>query len=121
MADDGRAEGADGEAGERGRGEAWLTYRYRLGGGTAEASGTIKAPSFASAARRLVRQRLAGHLGRATAYLRLRAAGEEEVLFRVTPPAERRGSAPQLEIVPPDTYRFGPTARADGTDPGTGR
>lgn len=121
MADDGRAEDEDGGAGERARGEAWLTYRYRLGGGAAEAAGTIKAPSFASAARRLLRQRLAGHLGPAPAYLRLRAAGEEEVLFRVTPPGEGSGGAPQLAVVPPDAYRFGPPDDAAGPDPGTGR
>jgi hypothetical protein len=79
-----------------------------------------KAPSFASAARRLVRQRLAGHLGPAPAYLRLRAAGEEEVLFRVTPPSGGSRGAPQFEVVPPHTYRFGPTGEAAGSDPARG-
>ena len=118
MADDGLTEDDESRAEERARGEGWLTYRYRLGGGAAEASGTIKAPSFASAARRLVRQRLSGHLGPAPAYLRVRAAGEEEVLFRVTPPGEGSAGAPQLEVVPPGTYRFGPADDAAGLDPG---
>jgi hypothetical protein len=91
------------------RGGTWLTYRYRLGGGVSEASGTIKAPSFLSAARRLLARRLAGRVGAGPAYLRLRAAGEEEVLIRVTP----AGGAPRLEVVPPDAYRFdGPTDAA---------
>ena len=114
MADDGwvEAEG-DGDAGAPAPGERWLTYRYRLGGAMAEAAGTIKAPSFADAARRLVRHRLARHLGPAAAYLRLRAAGEEEVLFRVTPPVEGEGGGARLEAVPPDAYRFGPTGDRD--------
>jgi hypothetical protein len=95
------------------RGGSWLTYRYRLGGAdTAEASGTIKAPSFLSAARRLVARRLASRLGAEPAYLRLRAAGEEQVLVRVS-----RGpdGAPRLDVVPSDAYRFG--EGADGGAP----
>ncbi len=90
------------------RGGAWLTYRYRLGGGAAPAHGTIKAPSFLSAARRLVERRLAAQLGEGPAYLRLRAAGEEEVVVRVTPRADGRG-APQLDVVARDAFDFGPT------------
>lgn len=118
MTDDGRD--ATAGAGERGRGETWRTYRYRLGAGSAEASGTIKAPSFASAARRLVDRRLAGALGPTPAYLRLRAAGEEEVWFRVTPPAAGSAGAPRLEVVPPDAHRFGPADTAAAPDPGSG-
>ena len=118
MADDGRVGEDDGEAGERARGGHWLTYRYRLGGGAADVSGTIKAPSFAEAARSLVRHRLARQLGAGPAYLRLRAAGQEEVLFRVTPPGEGTGRGPHLAVVPPGTYRFGPPGGADA-DPGT--
>ena len=90
-------------------GGGWLTYRYRLGGETATAaSGTIKAPSFLSAARRLLARRLAGHLGAAPAYLRLRAAGEDEVLLRVTPAApDDADEAPRVEVVPRDAYAFG--------------
>lgn len=87
------------------RGGTWLTYRYRLGG-SAAAHGTIKAPSFLSAARRLVAQRLADRLGDGPAYLRLRAAGEEEVLVRVTPAPHGHG-APRLEVVPSDAFDFG--------------
>ena len=86
-------------------GGTWLTYRYRLGGGAADAQGTIKAPSFLSAARRLFERRLAAHLGAGPAYLRLRAAGEEEVLLRVTP-APDGGGAPGLEVVASDAFRF---------------
>ena len=118
MADDGRAEDDD-DGAEPARGEAWLTYRYRLGGGTAETSGTIKAPSFSSAARWIVRRRLAGHLGATPAYLRLRAAGEEEVLYRVTPPGEGQGGGPRLEVVPRDSHRFGPTGGDADSDTGT--
>jgi hypothetical protein len=88
----------------RGRGGAWLTYRYRLGGGAADAQGTIKAPSFLDAARRLLAGRLAAHLGAGAAYLRLRAAGEEEMLLRVTPAGD--GGAPDVEVVPRDAFRF---------------
>ena len=103
----------DDETEERARGGSWLTYRYRLGGGDAvEASGTIKAPSFGSAARRLVTRRLAERLGSSPAYLRLRAAGEEEVLLRVTPAAGGASASPGIEVVPRDAYAF------DGADPG---
>ena len=91
MADDGRVGEDDGGVGARARGGHLLTYRYRLGGGASDASGTIKAPSFADAARSLVRRRLARHLGAGPACLRLRAAGQEEVLYRVTPPGEGMG------------------------------
>jgi hypothetical protein len=94
----------------------WLTYRYRLGGGAADASGTIKAPSFLSAARRLVERRLAAHLAAEPAYLRLRAAGQEEVLVRVTPAPDGMGGAARVEIVAPDAYRFGGTDVDAGQD-----
>ncbi|MGZ8491412.1 MAG: hypothetical protein ACXWZS_04305 [Gemmatirosa sp.] len=100
------------------RGGAWLTYRYRLGGAATDVSGTIKAPSFLSAARRLVSRRLAAHLTAGPAYLRLRAAGEDEVLVRVTATPDGAGRAPRLEVVPSDVYRFGGTdvdAEGDGT------
>jgi hypothetical protein len=88
---------------ERDAAGRWLTYRYRLGGPTAAAaSGTIKAPSFLAAARRLVSERLIDRLGAEPAFLRLRAAGEDEVLMRVTP----NGDAPRLEGVPAGSYRF---------------
>ena len=99
------------------RGGLWLTYRYRLGGGAQEAQGTIKAPSFLSAARRLLARRLSAHLGAGPAYLRLRAAGEEEVLVRVTPPADGRG-APRLEVVPSDAFHFGEPDVGGDTDDG---
>ena len=118
---DGHGEGAlsterfartDDEAEEPARGGSWLTYRYRLGGGDAvAASGTIKAPSFLSAARRLVARRLAERLGSSPAYLRLRAAGEEEVLLRVTPASGGGGAAAGIEVVPRDAYAF------EGADP----
>jgi hypothetical protein len=88
----------------RGPGGTWLTYRYRLGGGASDAQGTIKAPSFLEAARRLLAERLAAHVGAGPAYLRLRAAGEEELLLRVTPAPD--GGAPRVEAVPLDTFRF---------------
>lgn len=97
----------DDEEEEPGRGGSWLTYRYRLGGGDAvDTAGTIKAPSFLSAARRLVTRRLAERLGAAPAYLRLRAAGEEEVLLRVTPASGGAGAAASIEVVPRDAYAF---------------
>ncbi len=89
------------------RGGTWLTYRYRFGGaGTPEAMGTIKAPSFLSAARRLLARRLAGPSGSASAYLRLRAAGQEEMLLRVVGVPGERGGGVQLEQVPTETYHF---------------
>jgi hypothetical protein len=104
-----------------GRGGTWLTYRYRFGGeGTAEASGTIKAPSVLTAARRLLARRgLADALGPEPAYLRLRAAGEHEVLFRVARPGPGDGDAVDLAVVPADTYRFAQgtaSPDADGRD-----
>jgi hypothetical protein len=104
MAERADADDDDAEA-ESGRGGRWLTYRYRLGGGDAPAQGTIKAPSFLSAARRLLERRLGAHLGAQPAYLRLRAAGEAELLLRVTPSSDG-GGAPRLEVVPPETFRF---------------
>ncbi|MDF1503240.1 hypothetical protein [Roseisolibacter sp. H3M3-2] len=84
---------------------SWPTYRWRLGGdGVDPARGTIKAPSFRDAARTLLARRLAPHLGAGAAYLRLRAAGEEEVLLRVTPAPG--GGAPRLAVVPRDAYAF---------------
>ena len=113
MADDGRVGQDDDGVGARARGGHRLTYRYRLGGGASDASGTIKAPSFADAARSLVRRRLARHLGAGPACLRLRAAGQEEVLYRVTPPGEGMGRRPHLAEVPPDSHRFAPPDDAD--------
>jgi hypothetical protein len=86
------------------RGGSWLTYRYRLGGATAPAAGTIKAPSFLSATRRLVARRLGPLLGPEPAYLRLRAAGEEEVLVRITRGAA--GAPATLAVVPADSHHF---------------
>lgn len=97
------------------RGGTWLTYRYRLGGAATEAQGTIKAPSFLTAARRLLAHRLAGHLGSQPSYLRLRAAGEQEVLLRITPPTD--DGAPGLEVVPADTFRFGEPDHEPGHEP----
>ena len=102
-------EGPDDEPKPRG---SWLTYRYRLGGDVAsEASGTIKAPSFASAGRRLLDERLGDRIGAGTAYLRLRAAGQEEVLMQARRDA---GGAVHLEAVPADSHRFGAPDLADG-------
>lgn len=102
-------------------GGAWLTYRYRLGGDvTAEAAGTIKAPSFLTAARRLLARRLAGAIGPGPAYLRLRAAGEEEVLLRVVRADDVDGDgAPQVEVVPTRSYHFDPPAEPDPADEST--
>ena len=86
------------------RGGSWLTYRYRLGGAaTPPAAGTIKAPSFMAAARRLMAERLGERLGDGPAYLRLRAAGEEEVLLEVTRDPVGRVA---LAVVPGDRFRF---------------
>ena len=91
---------------ETGRGGSWLTYRYRLGGAaTPPAAGTIKAPSFMAAARRLMVERLGERLGDGPAYLRLRAAGEEEVLLEVARDPAGRAS-PVLTVVPGDRFRF---------------
>jgi hypothetical protein len=86
-------------------GAAWLTYRYRFAAeGVAEATGTMKAPSFLSAARRILARGLGATVGPAPAYLRLRAAGEQEVLYRV----ERAGDVEELRVhvVPSGTYQF---------------
>ena len=92
----------------------WLTYRYRLGGDdTTPAAGTIKAPSFLSAARRLVARRLAAHLGATPAYLRLRAAGEQEVLLRVVRAGIDPAGGVQMDVVPFDRYHFDPPAGPD--------
>ena len=93
--------------GDVARGGAWLTYAYRFGSAAgAHASGTIKAPSFGVAARRLVSERLAGQIGPEPAFLRLRAAGEEEVLLQVTRPVGEHTAPPRLEVVPSDRFRF---------------
>ena len=84
---------------------SWLTYRYRLGGpDVTERAGTMKAPSFLDAARRIVARHL-GDSAPAIAYLRLRAAGEEERLVRVTPGATR-DRAPRYDVLPADAWRF---------------
>ena len=94
-------------------GGAWLTYRYRFGGeGTPEATGTMKAPSFLSAARRILARGLGAAVGPAPAYLRLRAAGEQEVLFRVSRTGPGGGAPLHVEVVPGGTYTF-----AEGADP----
>jgi hypothetical protein len=127
----GTPNGADDEPAERpdatrggGRGGEWLTYRFRLGGeDTPEATGTMKAPSFLSAARRILARGLIGTLGPTPAYLRLRAAGEEEVLLRVVRPDPGTADEPRLDVVPGDAYRFvqraDPHAPGQGADPST--
>lgn len=112
------------------RGGEWLTYRYRLGGeGTPEATGTMKAPSFLSAARRILARITArglggttGPAGPAPAYLRLRAAGEQEVLLRLTrtggSPDAGAGGGFQLDVVPGDTYQFVPPPETPGPEGG---
>ena len=93
------------------RGGAWLTYRYRLGGAdTPAATGTIKAPSFLTAARRLLARRLGATIGATPAYLRLRAAGEREVLFRVSPTGMQGADALRVEVVPSGSHDFAGTA-----------
>ena len=88
-------------------GGAWLTYRYRFGGeGTPEATGTMKAPSFRSAAQRILARGLGAAVGPAPAYLRLRAAGEQEVLFRVGRTGAGDADALRVEVVPSGAYRF---------------
>lgn len=98
------------------RGGTWLTYRYRLGGeGTPDATGTMKAPTFLSAAHRILARGLGATLGPAPAYLRLRAAGEQEVLLRVRRPESGAGAGPHLEVVPGGTYHFvAPPGAGDG-------
>lgn len=84
----------------------WLTYRYRFGGPSVpETSGTIKAPTFLDAARRLIDGALARDVGDGIAYLRLRAAGEDEVLIRVGAIDPRDGRR-QWERVSADAFRF---------------
>ena len=91
------------------RGGMWLTYRYRFGGGaTAEATGTMKAPSFLSAARRILARGLADTIGPEPAYLRLRAAGEQEVFLRVVRTHVGTNGELHLEVVPDDMFRFVP-------------
>lgn len=103
------------------RGGEWLTYRYRLGGeGTVEATGTMKAPSFGSAARRIlartVARGLGDTLGAGPVYLRLRAAGEEEVLLRGVRDDADAAAAWCLEVVRNGTYEFAaPATRRDPT------
>ena len=102
-----------------GRGGEWLTYRFRLGGeDTPEATGTMKAPSFLSAARRILARGLIGTLGPTPAYLRLRAAGEDEVLLRVARPDPGPTDELRLDVVPGDAYRF--AERADLLAPDQG-
>jgi hypothetical protein len=83
-------------------GGGWLTYRYRFGrAASVEASGTIKAPSFLAAARRLATERLYERLSAVPAYLRLRAAGEAEVWFEVARAAgDDAGSPPRVTALP---------------------
>ena len=96
-------------------GGTWLTYRYRLGGEVArEVAGTIKAPSFLGAARKLLKRRLADAFGPGPgpAYLRLRAAGEDEVLLRVV--RTEADAPPRFDVVPSDSYQFAePAAGGD--------
>ncbi|HZF67113.1 MAG TPA: hypothetical protein VEZ47_03645 [Gemmatirosa sp.] len=102
-------------------GGAWLTYRYRFGGALApDATGTMKAPSFLSAVRRILARGLAATVGSAPAYLRLRAAGEQEMLFRIGRTGEDDGAPLRVEVVPPDAYTFSdaqPPGGADDTPP----
>jgi hypothetical protein len=94
-------------------GGTWLTYRYRLQGeGTTPATGTIKAPSFLAAARRLLARRLGDAVGPTPAYLRLRAAGELEVLFRVSRTGMRGADALRVEVVPAGSHAVARTADA---------
>jgi len=91
----------------------------RLGGeDTPEATGTMKAPSFLSAARRILARGLIGTLGPTPAYLRLRAAGEDEVLLRVARPDPGPTDELRLDVVPGDAYRF--AERADLLAPDQG-
>lgn len=100
----------DGDAAAAGGG-AWLTYRFG-GEGTPDATGTMKAPSFLNAARRILARGLGAAVGIAPAYLRLRAAGEQEVLFRVSRAGPAGGAPLYVEVVPRGTYTF-----AEGADP----
>ena len=105
---DGRHQ-SDDEGARRAATGGWLTYRYRFAApGGEEATGTMKAPSFLDAARRILSTRLADRVGPEGGFLRLRAAGEDEVLLRVDRPA---GGAYRIEGVSPDAYSF---AESDG-------
>jgi hypothetical protein len=104
------------------RGGAWLTYRYRFGReGAPEATGTIKAPSFLTAARRILDRGLGATVGAMPAYLRLRAAGEQEVLFRVVRTGTHGDDALHVEVAPAGTHAFAgttdPPAAADDESP----
>ena len=68
----------------------------------------MKAPSFGSAARRILARGLGATIGLAPAYLRLRAAGEQEVLLRVERTSAGAGAVPRLVVVPNGTYQFTP-------------
>jgi uncharacterized membrane protein YvlD (DUF360 family) len=104
----------DDDAEDDARGGSWLTYAYRFGSATVpHASGTIKAPSFDEAARRLLARRLADRLGPEPAFLRLRAAGEQEVLLQVTRPPDDPAARPALTVVPSDRFRFDRTEDVD--------
>lgn len=111
------APGSDGPPAAATGGGAWLTYRYRLGGeGTPEVTGTMKAPSCLSAARRILDRAIArglgGTIGPAPAYLRLRAAGEQEVLLRVVRADAGAdvgvGAGLRVEVVSGGAYPFVP-------------
>jgi hypothetical protein len=78
------------------------------GAATAQASGTIKTPSFLAAARRLLICRRTGRLGPMSAYVHLRAASEEELLLRVTPTFCSADETLRAEVVPLDMYAFDP-------------
>ena len=122
MADNDRAPGGDEAAATAASGAAWLTYRYRFGGeGTPEATGTMKAPSFLSAARRILARGLGDTVGPAPAFLRLRAAGEQEVLFRVDRATAGDAEPLRVEVVPSGTYQFtesAPREAPPGRPPG---
>ena len=108
---------ADDQAVDGGRVGSWLTYAYRFGSATGpHASGTIKAPSFGAAARRLLAQRLADRVGPEPAFLRLRAAGQEEVLLEVSRPTGGPGGRPTLTVVPSDRFRFDRTGDVEARE-----
>jgi hypothetical protein len=70
----------------------------------------MKAPSALAAARRILARGLDATLGAAPAYLRLRAAGEQQVLLRVAragPALPARADAElRLDVVPGDAFEF---------------
>jgi hypothetical protein len=110
VVDDEDRAGAGDEGDAAAGGGAWLTYRYRFGGeGTPEATGTMKAPSFPSAARRILARGLGATVGPGPAYLRLRAAGEQETLFRVERTGTGGDDALRVAAVPAETYQFAET------------